>query len=121
MRSGSLLLSSFVVLCLAVANEASAGVPEQNTASVTVLRGSSAPPPPVTAAPPPTVVVLRDVVYQPVYGGWPVGYYSPFLGTSFVGSSFFLRARQATLRPVVAPAPVPNGWPLLGTFANTRR
>jgi hypothetical protein len=116
MRLGTLVVAATALAGAAGAGNALAGVPEE--ASVTVLRGSSAPPPPPEPAQP-AVVVLREVVYQPVYSYNP-GYSYP----SFYGSSYFVRSYFPRFQPPAAPvmpAPVANGWPLLGGLAPMRR
>jgi hypothetical protein len=109
MRAGTLLLVS-IAFAGVLTGEATAGMPDPP--SVAVLRGSSAPPPPAEPAPP-NVVVLNQVVYQTVAYPYYAGYFVP----SFFGASSF---RPPVVAPV-APAPIPNGWPLLGALGPLRR
>jgi len=109
MRAGTLLVVSVAFAGL-LASEATAGVPDQ--ASVEVLRGSSAPPPPPEPAPP-NVVVLSQVVYQTV--DYP--YYAGYFASPFLRAPAFRPPAIAT----IGPAPIANGWPLLGALGPQRR
>src|SRR5579872_7113691 len=101
------LVIAAIVLTGAVGECALAGVPDQSPPSV--LRGSSAPvaPEPVR----PNVVVLNQLVYQPVYADSPDYGYPLFYGSAFQTRSFVPKFRSPPT--TAAPAPVPNGWPLL--------
>jgi hypothetical protein len=69
MRLPSLLL---LALCIAAAQPALAGAPDEPS-TVTVLHGSSAPPAATPAPAPQQIVVYREIEYLPAY--YPGSYY----------------------------------------------